>query len=443
MEIHKLDLLKDLKNLGLSELLINFICEAFRSKPSNLIDFGFEFFKSLKESKSNHSLDLAKNDANKLLLSPITNLEEEQVNLTPVDKENILIPSDNIYYNESNNVSNKNQENKAKQRRKSISAESYDPEKDLSFKKINHEKTQDEKNKLTLLLKKINFFKSLDNNQLTDLINAMELRNVSKDEVIIREGDDGDFFYIIEEGIFCVYKNQANNNSNSINLVETYVNSGHFGELALLYNQPRLATVIAQTSGSLWCIDRISFKKTVSNSIFQKYAHFDCLLKNYEPFRNLKLYDRTRLVESLIEKRYAKNQLVFKKNDIANCMFFVVSGAVELVFDEMHKLTFIPKLQQSKKNSLKLEKPILKSSSKSIGNDFKKLNKLSSYYPSSVKNIKHTKTTKIKLLKEGDYFGESIFTGKNKRRECTAYAREDAVELVVLSLETYQRLINN
>lgn len=431
MEENKFDLLKDLKDQGLSEILVNFICEAFQNKPNNLIDFGFNFFKSLKENdnKSKLSLDMTKNEGNKLLASLINNLDNEQTNLIPADEENTLISAKN------KSISDQSLENIVRQRRKSISAEPYDPEKDLDYIKINHEKSQDQSNKLKLMLIKINFFKSLDTDQLKDLINAMELRNVCKDEVIIKEGDDGDFFYIIEEGIFCVYT------SSNTNLVETYVNCGHFGELALLYNQPRLATVIAQTSGSLWCIDRITFKKTISNSIFQKYTHFDNLLKNYEPFKNLKPFERTCLVESLTEKRYTNNQMIFKVNDVANSMFFVVSGTVELVFDEIHKLSFIPKLPKSKNNSIQLTKPILKASNKNIEYNLKKLYKLSSYYPS--KNIKHTKLSRKKELKAGDYFGESVFANKKKQREFTAYARDDNVELVALSFETYNRLIKS
>ena len=34
-----------------------------------------------------------------------------------------------------------------------------------------------------------------------------------------------------------------------------------FGELALLYNQPRNATVRAATAGRVWTLDRVSFKR--------------------------------------------------------------------------------------------------------------------------------------------------------------------------------------
>lgn len=37
-------------------------------------------------------------------------------------------------------------------------------------------------------------------------------------------------------------------------LVGCYDNRGSFGELALMYNTPRAATIIATSPGALWCL---------------------------------------------------------------------------------------------------------------------------------------------------------------------------------------------
>lgn len=37
-------------------------------------------------------------------------------------------------------------------------------------------------------------------------------------------------------------------------LVSCYDNRGSFGELALMYNTPRAATIIATSTGALWCL---------------------------------------------------------------------------------------------------------------------------------------------------------------------------------------------
>ena len=42
-----------------------------------------------------------------------------------------------------------------------------------------------------------------------------------------------------------------------------YKDEGFFGELAMMYNTPRAATITAATDGVLWAIDRICFNKIV------------------------------------------------------------------------------------------------------------------------------------------------------------------------------------
>ena len=78
---------------------------------------------------------------------------------------------------------------------------------------------------------------------------------VKTGETVIRQGDDGDYFYVVEEG---VYHALINIDDGSMKKVFEYNGEGNFGELALLYNMPRAATV--QVSDSLRESANFSFK---------------------------------------------------------------------------------------------------------------------------------------------------------------------------------------
>lgn len=58
---------------------------------------------------------------------------------------------------------------------------------------------------------------------------------------VINQDDDGDELYVVGEGKLHCYRTE----NNETNLVKTYSPGDYFGELALLYNAPRAATIIS------------------------------------------------------------------------------------------------------------------------------------------------------------------------------------------------------
>ena len=109
------------------------------------------------------------------------------------------------------------------------------------FLQVVHPKTDGQRERLQGVAKNCLLFKTLDDSQLIEVIDAMFEKKVESGEFLIREGDDGDFFYIIEEGTYNAMKEDKETKEDKV--VFTYVNEGNFGELALLYNMPRAASV--------------------------------------------------------------------------------------------------------------------------------------------------------------------------------------------------------
>lgn len=61
---------------------------------------------------------------------------------------------------------------------------------------------------------------------------------------VYRQGEPGDHFYVIQSGQFKATKHDGNADK----LLFTYHDQGAFGELALMYNCPRAATVTVRVS---------------------------------------------------------------------------------------------------------------------------------------------------------------------------------------------------
>ena len=85
----------------------------------------------------------------------------------------------------------------------------------------------------------------------------------------VRTGQKGDYFYIIESGVFEVIVNGV--------AVATLESGKSFGELALLYNTPRAATVYALTNCVVYALDRDTFRNTLANTSFSKVCYVSLL----------------------------------------------------------------------------------------------------------------------------------------------------------------------
>jgi len=79
---------------------------------------------------------------------------------------------------------------------------------------------------------------------------------------VILQGDDGDSLYVVETGTLECYKTK---DGAEIPLKE-YQPGEAFGELALLYNAPRAASIRAKTAADLWALDRRTFNHVVKDS---------------------------------------------------------------------------------------------------------------------------------------------------------------------------------
>jgi hypothetical protein len=105
------------------------------------------------------------------------------------------------------------------------------------------------------LIHSLDLFASLAVPTLENLASRFVPVSVGPGEVVIREGDVGDRFYVIEEGEVAVSQNGR--------AVATLGPGTYFGEIALMHHQPRDATVTAVAPTTLLALDRVEFLEAV------------------------------------------------------------------------------------------------------------------------------------------------------------------------------------
>ena len=105
-------------------------------------------------------------------------------------------------------------------------------------------------------LAQIGLLNELPGQTLARLAERMERRQLSPGEAILRQGDEGDRFYVVLSGILNV--RQENRGERGVLRPGDY-----FGEVALVMDIPRTATVSAMTPATIASCDRATFEELV------------------------------------------------------------------------------------------------------------------------------------------------------------------------------------
>jgi cAMP-dependent protein kinase regulator len=102
-----------------------------------------------------------------------------------------------------------------------------------------------------------------------------------------------------------------------------------FGDLALLYNAPRAATIISKTDGVLWTLDRLTFNNIVKGAAFKKRELYEKFLKSVDIFSTINQYEISQICDALVIKRFKKGDVVIKQEERGDDFFIVEEGTLE------------------------------------------------------------------------------------------------------------------
>ena len=151
-------------------------------------------------------------------------------------------------------------------------------------------------------------------------------------ENIITQGDRvADHFYVLESGSAVVRVRPRDDSGaprldEPESLVGTLRAGDAFGELALLYDAPRAATIVASFDCGLWALKRATY-------LCVKRAHHERLRRRKRElvdaasvFAPLEESHRAVVVGVLSERSYDAGDVIVRKGDVGDEMFIVASG---------------------------------------------------------------------------------------------------------------------
>lgn len=197
--------------------------------------------------------------------------------------------------------------------RTSVSAEVYG----MYNKKENYKpkvipKSQAQKDKIGQRLNQAFMFSALEEKEKEIVINAMEEKHFKAGEWVIKQGEDGDHLYVVDQGSLKCFKRFSKTDKED-KYLKTYVPGESFGELALLYNAPRAASIQAETNSILFALDRSCFNNIVKDAAMKKRQRYEDFLLKVELLQSMDPYERVKIADALRPEVFKQGDYVMKQ----------------------------------------------------------------------------------------------------------------------------------
>ncbi|NWY17970.1 KAP0 kinase, partial [Aphelocoma coerulescens] len=227
---------------------------------------------------------------------------------------------------------------KYRSRRGAISAEVYTEEDAASYVRKVIPKDYKTMAALAKAIEKNVLFTHLDDNERSDIFDAMFPVTYIAGETVIQQGkDEGDNFYVVDQGEMDVYVNSE--------WATSVGEGGSFGELALIYGTPRAATVKAKTNVKLWGIDRDSYRRILMASIphnlelcfglygntLRKRNMYEKFLSKVSILESLDKWERLTVADALEPVQFEDGQKIVVQGEPGDEFFIILEGTAAVL----------------------------------------------------------------------------------------------------------------
>ncbi|GAX81252.1 hypothetical protein CEUSTIGMA_g8684.t1 [Chlamydomonas eustigma] len=183
------------------------------------------------------------------------------------------------------------------------------------------------------------------------IFHMFERRVMRMGEIVIRQGELGDTFYVVESGTYDVYvqhpSSMASGGSHvpmfEPELVHTYITQpgqvASFGELALLYSKERAAMVVARAEGAVWSLQRQVFRHAVQRLELsggmgmaqlteKELRNVVRVLRSVEVLKSLSMSQLYSLASVMTSCIYKEGEHIIRQGEEGRDFFLILTGDV-------------------------------------------------------------------------------------------------------------------
>ncbi|KAI9552776.1 hypothetical protein GHT06_020656 [Daphnia sinensis] len=226
------------------------------------------------------------------------------------------------------------------------------------------------------------FLKNLDMAQINEIVDCMYPMNYPRGSIIIKEGDVGSIMYVLEEG-----KVEVSREGKYLSTMEL---GKVMGELAILYNCKRTATIRAANDSKLWAIERQVFQSIMMRTGMIRQAEYTAFLKSVPTFKNLQEEKLLKIADALEECSYKQGVYIIRQGAPGDTFYIIRKGQVKV----------------------------------------------------TIKDRTTSQELYIRSLKRGDFFGEKALQSEDVRTANIIADDPDGVSCLVIDRDSFNQFIN-
>eukprot|EP00929_Paragymnodinium_shiwhaense_P047486 TRINITY_DN24087_c0_g1_i1.p1 TRINITY_DN24087_c0_g1~~TRINITY_DN24087_c0_g1_i1.p1 ORF type:complete len:983 (+),score=300.11 TRINITY_DN24087_c0_g1_i1:102-3050(+) len=173
------------------------------------------------------------------------------------------------------------------------------------------------------VLQKHFLFAGLEDEERTTVADYMMSKKVKANDVIFEQGQKGDCCYFIQSGVFMVTIDDAK--------VKQLTSKHTFGELAMLYNVNRTATVTCTQEGLIWLMSGDCFRQCM-HKLSDKHERQAMNFLNLDPnFSTMNEEQKKMLAGACTVQVFGRGEQIMREGEVGDWMFIVIDGNVQTV----------------------------------------------------------------------------------------------------------------
>jgi cGMP-dependent protein kinase len=246
-----------------------------------------------------------------------------------------------------------------------------------------HSKSAGSKQLIRDAVQKNDFLRQLAKEQVIELVECMFEMRARAGQWVIQEGEPGDRLFVVAEGQLQVSREGT--------ILGNCIGPGTvMGELAILYNCTRTASVQAVSDVSLWVLDRSAFQMITMRLGMERHSQLMNFLNKVSIFENLSEDRISKMADVMDQDYYAGGHYIIREGEKGDTFFVINSGQVRVT--------------------------------QSIEGEHE--------------------PREIRILKQGDFFGEKALLGEEVRT-ANVIAMNPGVEVLTLDRESFLKLIGD